>query len=79
MVRDGEPDVEVLAIIADRLNGERGAFISKPLEATRYDAIPYISKAISIINEPTSIDKIAFVLDQESEGLDNIKKNIEKN
>jgi len=76
MVTDGEPDVEVLTIIADRLNGEKGAYIIKPIKATRYDAIPHIS---TIVNEArTNIDKIAFVLDQESEGLDDLQENIEK-
>jgi hypothetical protein len=71
VIGDGALDGKALAILAYHLNGDRGVALAKPKE-TRLGAVDKLPSYLGL-----KFRKIAILIDQEEEGVDNITSQVE--
>jgi hypothetical protein len=72
IIGDGALDGRVLAILAYRLNGDRRVALAKPKE-TRLGAVDKLPSYLGL-----KFSKIAILIDQEDESIDNITNHVEE-
>lgn len=73
VITDGTPDDMVFAIISHHLNEDKTVRIAKPDAITRLDALDLIRTYLNL-----KINKIMFLIDQETDSLDQIFEKVKE-